>query len=216
MTTGDRARPVLADIQLLRCTTAEELDRSRAFRDHVFQSRRNVALSDRLERRRDGRGAVLLLLHGGDPVATARVGPFPSDVSPLTSLGAPLRDTGADTEVGRVAAVRSPEAARYSLILLTLGSLWVLASTWHRRYVAYCHPRLLPLYELVGARTVGEPCPVPGRDDLHHVIVGEFETSARAGLRLLGTTAAEAHGAIRWYPPPLADAVAPTVDRASA
>src|SRR4051794_18364343 len=215
---GNGTPAALAGIQLLRCSSAEELERAGIFRNHVFRSRRNVSFSEGLERRRDARGTVFLLLSGEQEVATARVQPFPSEISPVSDLAARFRDSGADTEVGRVAAVRSPDATRYSLLVLTLGAMWLLESTWHRRFVAYCHPKLLPLYQLVGVEVSGEPCEVPGRADLHHVIVGDYTDVASNGLRLLGISQAAAHAAIRWVPPlPGAlSPISPPADRSSA
>jgi hypothetical protein len=148
--------------------------------------RRGVSFDEALEARRDREGHVLLLRDAGAPVATARVLPHPSPLSPLTTLAPALAVHGADSEVGRIAAVASPQAVRFSLVLLTLGSIWLLRNTGLSRYVAYCHPRLLDFYRVVGAKDTGLSVAVPGRDEPHRIICGAYADAARLGGQRLG------------------------------
>ena len=171
------------------CASSDlELARAAAFRRSVFMERRGVSFDDALETRRDRQGHVFLLRDAGAPVATARVLRYPSPLSPVATLAlAPaVAGSGADSEVGRIAAVASPQAVRYSLVLLTLGSIWLLRHTGLARYVAYCHPRLLELYRAVGAEDTGLAVAVPGRDEPHRIICGEYADAARLGGQRLG------------------------------
>lgn len=172
---------------------------ARAFRDEVFLNKRSVVFSRSSERSRDADSHVFLLLRDEAPVATARCQQYPSDISTIGEFRpSPAGGHGgpdADSEVGRIASAGSP---LYPLILLVLGSIWLLESTGHRRFIAYCHPKLLPMYALVGAQDTGERCAVPNRDREHHIIVGRYEDCARLGLHMLGIGPGQAATAIRW------------------
>ncbi len=163
---------------LLQASSDEELRAAAAFRQSIFLERRGVAFDELLEARRDRAGHVFLLLRDGRPVATARVLPHPSHLSTLKDLAPYLGAFDADSEVGRIAALSSPEGIRHSVSLLALGAAWLLENTALRRYVAHCHPKLLDLYRLVGARVVAGPCPVPGRTDPHLIIAGRYDDAA--------------------------------------
>jgi hypothetical protein len=181
--------PALSHSSSLRLTvaaSAEHRARAAAFRREVFFDRRGVLLDEVLEAQRDREGHVFLLLDGSTPVATARVLPYPSTVSPMLELGQGSGGLRADAEVGRIAAVRSPDGARASLALLTLGSHWLVSNTHRQRYIAYCHPKLVDLYRLVGAEDLGVSCVVPGRSDAHRIVSGTFADAARLGVQLLG------------------------------
>jgi hypothetical protein len=106
-------------------------------------------------------------------------------LSPLLELGSSLGCEDADAEVGRIVAVRSPAAARVSLALLTLGARWLLERSPHRKYIAYCHPKLVELYRLLGAEDLGVSCIVPGRVDAHRIVAGSFAEAARLGNEFL-------------------------------
>jgi hypothetical protein len=173
-------------------SSGEERARAAAFRREIFLARRGVVFDEALEARRDREGHVFLLSDGGRPLATARVLPYPSRLSPVLELGQDLGGLAADAEVGRIAAVRSPGATRASVALLTLGAAWLLRNTARRRFLAYCHPKLVELYRLVGAEDLGVSCLVPGRDDAHRIVAGTFADAARLGSRLLGIPDAEA------------------------
>ena len=171
------ARP----FRLLRASTEPDLRVAASFRRDVFLERRGVTFDDLLEARRDREGHVLLLLDGNRPVATARVLPFPSRLSALPGRRIDHDRIGVDSEVGRIAAVRSSEGMRHAATLLALGAAWLLEHTTLRRYVAHCHPRLLGLYRLAGAEVVGGPFTVPGRAEAHLLIAGRYENAARSG-----------------------------------
>jgi hypothetical protein len=176
-------------LRVVRASSNDDIERAAELRRQVFLDRRGVLFDDELEALRDRRGDVFLLLEGeGRIVATARVLPFPAALSPLVGLTHGLR-TGADSEIGRIAAVRSSNTTSYALNLLVLGSISVMEEgrPWER-YVAYCHPRLVELYRLVGARDTGHECAVPGRSDLHRIVTGTYEDAARLGAELLGIT----------------------------
>jgi hypothetical protein len=194
MVAGSFSSPALIHSSTLRLTVALSADdraRAAAFRREVFFDRRGVLLDEALEAQRDREGHVFLLLDGSTPVATARVLPYPSTVSPMLELGQASGCLGAEAEVGRIAAVRSPGAARASLALLTLGSRWLLGNTHRQRYIAYCHPKLVEIYRLVGAEDLGVSCIVPGRSDAHRIVTGTFADAARLGARLLGIPESE-------------------------
>lgn len=174
------------DLRLVRASSAAELAQAAAFRREVFFDRRGVVFDEALEDQRDREGHVFLLNDGSTPLATARVLPYPSKVSPMIELGQGAGGHDADAEVGRIAAIRSPGAARASLLLLTLGSRWVLRNTLRRRYLAYCHPKLVDLYRLVGAEDLGVSCIVPGRGHAHRIVAGTFADAAHLGARWLG------------------------------
>lgn len=170
----------------VRASSAEARARAAAFRREVFLDRRGVIFDERLDAERDLNGHIFLLSDGSTPIATARVLPFPSRLSPLLELGRGLGCEDADAEVGRIAAVRSPGAARASLALLTLGARWLLERSPHRSYIAYCHPKLVELYRLLGAADLGVSCIVPGRADAHRIVAGTFAAAARLGAPFLG------------------------------
>jgi hypothetical protein len=171
------------------CASSDlDIARAAAFRRRVFMDRRGVSFDEALEARRDRQGHVFVLAEAGAPVATARVLRHPSPLSPLATLAlAPaLAARGADSEVGRIAAIACPQAIRFSLVLLTLGSIWLTRNTGLSRYVAYCHPRLLDLYRAVGAEDTGLCVAVPGRDEPHRIICGAYADAARLGGQRLG------------------------------
>jgi hypothetical protein len=174
------ALPAAADgsLVLLRVSGPDQLHQAAAFRKGIFRDRRRVTFDEVLEARRDRAGHLFLLLCDGRPAATARVLPRPSPWSALGELVPGLGALAVDSEVGRIAAVPSPEGVRYSLALLALGAAWLVEHTDLRRYAAYCHPKLLDLYRLAGAEVVGGPCAVPGRSDAHFVIAGRYEDAA--------------------------------------
>ena len=177
--------------RLVRASSVEERAQAASFRREIFLDRRGVTFDETLEARRDREGHVFLLFDGSTPVATARVLPYPSAVSPVLELGQGAGGHDADAEVGRIAAIRSAGAARASLLLLTLGSGWLVRNSSRRRYIAYCHPRLVDLYRLVGAEDLGVSCIVPGRGDAHRIVAGTFADAARLGQQLLGLPDAE-------------------------
>jgi hypothetical protein len=174
-------------LRLVEARSSEEIARAAEFRRQVFLDRRRVSFDDRLETRRDREGHVFLLLEGSRTVATGRVLPYPSRLSPVLGLCQDLR-LDADSEVGRIAAVRSPSAASHALVLLALGSAWVLRNTRRRRYVAYCHPKLVDLYRALGAEDVGGELVVPGRSEPHRIVSGSFEDAASLGASQFGIT----------------------------
>lgn len=187
-------------LELLRCSTKAELIMAREFRNQVFLAKRGTEFDSLQERRRDESGHVMLLTQQGEPRATARVQSYPASGT-LAEIAPELPDFGADSEVGRIAAVASADCAKYSLLLLVLGAMWMLAHTGHRRYIAYCHPRLLPLYELIGARDTGMSIDVAGRSHPHCVLLGRYESCVEAGLarlRAAGFSEREAVAAVRW------------------
>ncbi|MBV8787547.1 MAG: hypothetical protein JOZ00_12765 [Mycobacterium sp.] len=189
------------DLELIRCNTRAELSLARQFRNDVFIAKRGIEFDSVQERRRDVVSHVLLLTQHGKPCATARVQPYPT-TGTLAEIAPKLPGFGADSEVGRIAATRSTDCAAYSLLLLVLGSMWVLTHTPHRRYVAYCHPKLLPLYGLIGSRDTGMSIEVAGRSHTHCVLVGEYESCAEVGLARLrdaGFTGQDAAAAVRWH-----------------
>jgi hypothetical protein len=186
----------LASVRFICCDGESELEMARALRDHIFWTKRQVAFSRSVERRRDADGHVFVLFRGAQPVATARCQHYPSDISLVEQLRATgSRALQADSEVGRIASAGSPLDA---LTLLALGAVWLLESTWHRRYTAYCHPKLVPMYHRVGAWDTGERYAVPGRDTEHVIITGRYEDCARLGLQMLGADWAQAAAAVRF------------------
>ncbi|WP_322769418.1 hypothetical protein, partial [Frankia sp. Cr1] len=184
-------------ILLIRASSDSELQLARNFRNEVFRDRRSVMFSDGLEHHRDANSYVMLLLRDGAPVATARSQPYPSDSSDILGVSPNLPDWGSDSEVGRMAAARSPQSVRYSLMVLALGSMWLLEYTHHRRYIAYCLPKMLKIFRLIGAEDTGETCAVPGRPGRHSIILGRYDDCARIGMNQLGMSHAEARAAIR-------------------
>jgi len=177
-----RSSPAL---HFLRASSAEARARAAAFRREVFLDRRGVVFDERLEAERDLDGHVFLLSDGSAPIATGRVLPYPSRFSPLLELGRGLGCEDADAEVGRIVAVRSSGGARASLALLTLGARWLIERSPLRKYIAYCHPKLVELYRLLGAEDLGISCIVPGRADAHRIVAGTFAEAARLGAQFL-------------------------------
>jgi hypothetical protein len=187
-------------LELIRCSTRAELSSARQFRNDVFIAKRGIEFDSVQERRRDKSSHVLLLTQQGKPRATARVQSYPA-TSTLAEIAPGLPDFGADSEVGRIAAIRSADSVAYSLLLLVLGAMWLLTHTRHRRYIAYCHPKLLPLYELVGARDTGMSIEVAGRSHSHCVLLGMYKSCVESGLAQLrdaGFSEREAVAAVRW------------------
>jgi len=168
--------------QLVVAERERELQQAAQFRREVFWQRRGVAFDEQLEARRDRAGRVFLLFDEGGLVATGRLLPYPSLLSPLLTLT--QRIEGVDSELGRIAAVRSSAGLRASLALLTLGASWVLRETELRRYAAYCHPKLIEMYRAIGAEHTGGSCAVPGRQDAHLIVSGSYADAARSGSQL--------------------------------
>lgn len=171
-------------LRLVQAMSDEEIERAAHFRRQVFLDRRRVVFDELLESRRDREGHVFLLLEGSTMVATGRILPYPSALSPVLSLNQNLA-VDADSEIGRIASVPSPRALSYALVMLTLGSIWLLQHTRRQHYLAYCHPKLVELYRLVGAEDIGHACIVPGRSEPHRIVSGSYEDAARLGARLL-------------------------------
>jgi hypothetical protein len=193
--------PQLDTLQLIRCSSQAELEAARRFRDEVFLERRNVAFGADLERHRDAVGHVFVLNERGVPRATARMTPYSTSLSPVLTVSPELLPDGVDSEVGRMAAVRTEQAGTYSLLTLVLGAMWMLEYADYRRYVAYCHPKLLGLYQLVGAEATEHRCDVPGRNTPHHIITGRYEDCVRRGVLLLGQDVAAARRCVRGLAP---------------
>jgi len=186
-------------LELIRCSTRAELSSARQFRNGVFIAKRGIELDSVQERRRDESSHVLLLKQHGMPRATGRVQSYPA-TGTLAEIAPELPDFGADSEIGRVAAIRSADSVAYSLLLLVLGAMWMLMHTQHRRYIAYCHPKLFPLYELVGARDTGMSIEVMGRSHPYCVLLGAYANCVEAGLAQLrhtGFSEQEAVAAVR-------------------
>jgi hypothetical protein len=141
---------------------------------------------------------VLLLRRRGEPVATARVAAYPSAGSSLWRFGATLVADDVDSEVSRMAAVRSAAGVRFSLLTMVLGARWVLELTDHRRYTSYVNPALVRLYTAVGARDTGYRCDVPGRSTPYAIVTGEFEHCLRLGAAQLGLTPEQVGVRVRW------------------
>jgi hypothetical protein len=186
-------------LELVRCSTRAELSLARRFRNDVFIAKRGIEFDSVQERRRDKSGHVLLLRQQGRPCASGRVQSYPA-TGTLAEIAPGLPDFGADSEIGRIAALRSADCVAYSLLLLVLGAMWLLTHTQHRRYIAYCHPKLLPLYELVGARDTGMSIEVEGRSHPYCVLLGMYESCVESGLAQLrdaGFSEWEAVAAVR-------------------
>ncbi len=172
-------------IQLIRCSTNAELRAARLFRTRIFHERRGIEFDSLQERRRDESSHVFLLSQHGTACATARVQSFPGSGN-LAELAPAVPAFGADSEVGRIAAsLRNPQTAHYPLMVLVLGAMWLLQHTKHQRYLAYCHPKLVPLYQLVGARDTGITLDVDGRAAPYSLLLGDYETCVMAGLNQL-------------------------------
>jgi hypothetical protein len=187
-------------LELIRCSSSAELRSARQFRNQVFLAKGGIEFDSLQERRRDESSHVLLLTHQGKPRATARVQSYPASGA-LAGIAPDLPDFGADSEVGRIAALRSADSVADSLLLLVLGAMWLLTHTRHLRYLAYCHPKLTPLYEVVGARDTGVTICVEGRSDPYRVLVGEYGRCVEAGSRQLGHAGfsqLDAVAAVRW------------------
>jgi len=187
-------------LELIRCSTRIELRRARQFRNDMFRERCGMELDSLQERRRDESSHVMLLSRSGVPCATARVQSYPGSGT-LREIAPALPTLGADSEVGRITAARSDESLKNSLLLLTLGAMWLVEHTEHRRYVAHCHPKLVPLYELVGATDTGLTIDVAGRPTRYSVVAGDYAAAAEGGLAQLSQAAFgadDAMAAVRW------------------
>ena len=171
--------------RLVQALSAADIERAAEFRRQVFLGRRRIVFDEQLEVRRDREGSVFLLLEDAAIVATGRILPYPSELSPVLSL-TPGLAIDADSEIGRIAALPSPSSGSYALIMLTLGSIWILEHTRKRRYLAYCHPKLVELYRRIGAKDVGCACIVPGRSEPHRIVSGSYEDAVRLGGEVLG------------------------------
>jgi len=176
-----------ARFQLTRVSSAEQLEVATRLRERAFRERRGIHFDQSLEAGRDREGHVFTLLDRGTPIAVGRVLPYPSRLSPLVDLSRVAGAYGADSEIGRVACVASSDVPQSALLLLTLGSQWLLEHTRLRRYVAYCHPRLLRLYAKLGA-VPGQAIRVPERADPYCIISGTYQDAACLGLRRLGAS----------------------------
>ena len=185
---------------LIRCTTKAELRLARQFRSETFRARRGMELDSLQERRRDESSHVMLLTRRGIPCATARAQSYPGS-GLLPEIAPELPDFGADSEVGRIAALSTGECVKHSVLLLTLGAMWLTEHTEHRRYVAYCHPKLVPLYQLLGAADTGMAVDVEGRPTPYSIVVGDYSAAVGCGLTQLhraGVSFDDAVAAIRW------------------
>jgi hypothetical protein len=169
---------VAGGFRLVHAGSPRELERAAAFRRRVFLERRGVCFDEALEAARDRVGLVFLLLEDGALVASGRALPLPSALSPLSALQPGIDVPGADSELGRIATLGSPAGLTRSLTLLSLGARFLLEHTRYRRYVAYCHPKLVPLYRAVGAEETGDSVVVPGRPEPHRVIAGSYTDAA--------------------------------------
>lgn len=187
----------LGDMTLLRCVTDGELREAVALRNELFHSRSGLEFDEHAEARRDGTAEVFLLRCGGTAVSTVRLAPYPSVGSSLSEFGATVGGE-VDSEVSRLAAVRSATGLRHSLVTMVLGASWVLELTNHRHYASYVNPALVPLYSFLGARDTGARCNVPGRRAPYAIISGRFEDSLRLGAAQLGLTPGQARAHVRW------------------
>jgi hypothetical protein len=174
-----------ARFTLAHVNSKEQFETAAALRERLYRERRRIRFDEALEARRDREGHVFLLFDRAIPVAVGRVLPYPSRLSPLVDLSRNAGALGADSEIGRVACVADQEAPYCALLLLTLGSRWLLEHTRLRRYVGYCHPKLLDSYRKLGA-VPGKQLAVPGRVDPYFIVAGGYETAAAVGSRLLG------------------------------
>ena len=161
-----------------------ELETAAALRRRIFLERRCVTFDEDLEARRDRQGHVFLLFDQQTPVAVGRVLCHPPRPT-ATDLSHIARSGGADSEVGRVCCLASRQTHAYPLLLLTLGARWLLEHTPLRRYVAYCHPKLVFTYRKFGA-VAGEELTIPGRADAYRLVSGEYRDAARFGSHFLG------------------------------
>jgi hypothetical protein len=157
------------------------------FRNEIFRARSGLEFEPLQERRLDESGHVMLLLQHGEARATARAQSYPGS-GVLGEIAPHLQSFDVDSEVGRIAALRSTDSMRYSLVLLVLGAIWLLEHTQHRSYVAYCHPKLVPLYQLVGARDTGLTLEIPGRPDRYCALLGDYTACVEGGLTQLAST----------------------------
>lgn len=194
---GGRAGSGSSRFRLVRASSAPELALASAFRSSVFEERRGVRFDEELEACRDRAGHVFLLFDRGELVATGRALAFPSSLSPLAGLAPDLGTSGADSEIGRIAALCSPDGARYSLLLLALGASFLLRHTSFRRYLAYCHPALVDLYRSAGAHDTGRACRVPGRSAAHRILCGSYADVLRLGSALVRAGSSASGGALR-------------------
>ena len=180
----DRASLHFGRFSLIFAASSSELQKAASLRHQLFLERRGLDLDETLEARRDESGFVLLLSEGSTPVATARVSPYPSPLSPLPA--GLCQGLGADSEISRIACSLQGAGTRYSALLLTLGARLVLSHTDHRRYVAYALPKLSAAHCRLGAVDTGARCIVPQRNEPFHVLSGSYADTARCGSVLLG------------------------------
>src|SRR4051812_30662945 len=94
-------------LRLSKASSAAELLAAAEFRRRVFFERRGVMFDEQREALRDRQGHVLVLHEGSKIVASGRVLPFPSPLSPLLALS-DAWGVDADAEVGRIVCERSP------------------------------------------------------------------------------------------------------------
>lgn len=183
--TSSKARPESSRFRLTRVGSAEQLVIAGQLRERAFRERRGIRFDEALEARRDREGHVFLLFDRETPIAVGRVLPYPSRLSPLVDLSRVAGACTADSEIGRVACVANRELPQSALLLLTLGSQWLLEHTRLRRYVGYCHPKLLGAYAKLGA-VPGQEIHVPDRAEPYRIISGTYQEAASLGLRQLG------------------------------
>lgn len=172
---------------LTRVSSFEQLEVATQLRERAFSERRGIHFDEKLEAGRDREGHVFMLFDGATPVAVGRVLPYPSRLSSLVDLSRVAGAYGADSEVGRVASVASSRLPQSALLLLTLGSQWLLEHTRLRHYVGYCHPGLLASYAKLGA-VPGPTIRVPDRREPYCIISGTYQDAASLGLRRFGSS----------------------------
>ena len=66
---------------------------------------------------------------------------------------------------------------------------------------AYCHPKLVPLYQLVGVDETGLTIEVDGRPTRYCVVLGAYSACVENGLRQLahaGLSEQQAAASVRW------------------
>ncbi len=175
----------LAGYTMTACKTSEELDLAAEFRHRMFRQRSGLAFNEDYERERDASAILVGLLYfENKPVATARSTPFPATGSPLAANG--ILSFGADSEVGRLAAMPGDRSLINAFLVLILGSLWMTEYTEYATYISYTNAKLVPIYNEVGAFDTGQTCTVPGRTTDYRIVVGAYKDCARLGLKSLG------------------------------
>jgi hypothetical protein len=179
-----RLRPPTHRPVLTRIETEDGVVALRQFRQGVYQARSDVVVDDGVDV--DGRGFLFGLLRDEELVGCGRILPLPDPGCGTNAFDQPqAAEHGMDTEVGRLAVVRRG-SAHLLLAIVGLGSQWMTENTDLRTFVAYCHQRLVPLYERVGARDLGIDVEhrVNGRP--YRLIVGRFDVVAQRSLSMLG------------------------------